>query len=107
MELVITSHAMRRFLKRIIEARVKEAYLVPQRTIARLDIVSLPLERIKRERFLYAYHSDLNGLFFLKEEDEKIVVKSFIILQPLLGDYLKGLIQEGNLKRIGDALPVF
>jgi len=103
MRLAITSHVMRRFLERTIEAKVKEAYLVPPRTIVRLGIVDLPLKRIKEERRLYAYHPDWNGLFFLQAEDEKIVVKTFIILHPLLGDCLRELIQNGNLKRVDDA----
>jgi len=102
MELVITSHAISRFVSRLIEAMVKEAYLVPQRTITRLKIVGISLRRIKRENSLYAYDPDLNGLFFLKREDNKIVVTSFIILQPVLGDCLKKLIQNRNLKRVKD-----
>ena len=102
MELVITSHAVDRFVKRVIEAMIRGSYLIPPRTIVKLGIVTLPLEKIKREKYLYAYYSDLNGLFFLKEAGEKLIMKSFVVLQPLLGDHLNKLIQNGNLKRVED-----
>jgi len=107
MKLVMTSHVMRRFLERTIKTKLEKAFLVPPKIITSLDIVNLPINRIKEKGYLYAYYPGQNELFFLQVKGGELVVKSFIVLQPVLEEHLKKLIEEGHLKKVGEEYPVF
>ncbi len=100
MKLVLTTHVKRRYLERILEKKVREAYLIPPEFVVRLGIVRIPLGKIKEKRFYYAYHFKQNEFFYLKLDGDELVVTSYIVPEKLLEEDLKDLIKREKLRKV-------